>query len=347
MANAVQLGVDSVLDVINITFGLDGVQRGDEYKIHCPNPNHDDRDPSCDINLDTGYWKCLSCGVGGDLLDLGKRTLNISQRQIREMLKPTTPEALLVAVRNKLARVQMPAKHRKAATITLPGPYDSGPLTELYKRGFTKTTCKQWGVRYVQHQTLTGNDGPFTITNSVAIPVRDSRGRLLAWCYRATADSARWQQDHARYIYTPGFPISEVWFGLHMVNGADDVAVVEGGLDTMWMHQCGFPALGLLGSQMGQRKIRHLGDYRSVTLFPDRDASGAAWVQRIGTEIGSRTQVHVVRYPRSIVEMYVDINDPDPKKRKVDPQMLAPVDVELLMAGRTTWTNYLRSVTAA
>jgi len=349
VAKAADLGVDSVVDCLKYTFGLEeGITRSDEYVIHCVNPKHIDNESSLGINLETGYWHCWSCGIGGDLLDLGKRVLHVPQREVRELLKPTTPEAILANVQRRLARITLPARVRRTTpNLALPGPYDDGPLDEMLARGFTMQTLREWGVRYVKHQTLTGNDGPFTITNCIAIPIRDSQGRLLAWCYRATADSAKWQRDGARYIYTPGFPISEVWFGLHRLDaGTTDVTIVEGAADTMWVRQCGFQTLGLLGSHMGMRKIKWLQNFRSVTLFADRDDAGASWVERVGREIGGRTQVYVVLYDKRIVRSYIDINETDKRKRKLDPQMLAPVDVELLVAGRITWTTYIRRLSA-
>lgn len=344
MAKAVDLGVESVVDVLTTTFGLDGDMVGDEYKVHCVNPAHDDRDPSMGINLETGYWNCFACGIGGDLLDLGKRVLGIPQREVRQRLKPSTPEALLSSVQRKLAAVSLPTRKRREAVITLPGPYEDGPLDELYERRFQEDTLRRWGVRFCPEQTLEGKNGEFTITNSIAIPIRDARGQLLAWCYRATKRSALWQQENARYIYTPDFPISEVWFGLDHHDNASDIVVVEGGLDCIWLDQCGFPALALLGSKMGDRKVMRLQKYRTVTLFADRDSAGAQWVQRVGTAIGNRTAVYVVLYDKRIARTYVDPDETDKKKRKIDPQMLLPVDVELLMAMRMPWTRFVRKL---
>lgn len=226
--------------------------------------------------------------------------------------------------------------------MTLPGPYDDGPLDELYERGFTEDTLRRWGVRFAREETLTGHKGDFTITNSIAIPIRDSRGTLLAWCYRATKGSALWQQSNARYLYTPEFPISEVWYGLEHHDNAPDITVVEGALDVQWLDQCGFPAKGMLGSKMGDRKIMSLQKHRTVTMFADRDSAGAQWVHRVGSMIGDRVPLYVVLYDKRIARTYVDSDERDKKKRKIDPQMLLPVDVELLMAARMPWTRFLR-----
>lgn len=347
MANATELGVDSVVDVLVTVFGLDGDVVGDEFKLLCINPSHDDRDPSMAVNTTTGYWNCFACGIGGDLLDLGKRALDIPQREVRQRLKPSTPEAVLAAVQRKIAAIHVPGRERKARTITLPGPYEDGPLDELYERGFHDDTLRRWGIRFCDEETLTKTDGEsFTITNSIAIPIRDRNGHLLAWCYRATKGSARWQQENARYLYTPGFPISEVWYGLEHHDDADEIAVVEGALDTAWLDQCGFPAKGMLGSKMGDRKIMQLQKHRTVTLFADRDSAGAQWVQRVGNMISNRTALYVVVYDKRITRTYVDPGETDKKKRKIDPQMLLPVDVELLMAKRIPWMKFARRLAA-
>lgn len=339
MPRAIDLGVDSVLDCLTLTFGLEGVNRGDEYSIHCPNPKHPDATPSTDVNLETGYWNCFSCGVGGDLADLGARVLGLKRREVEELLTPRSPEALLSNVQRRLKSVVMPTARRKRNALVLPGPYEDGPLNELHARRFSQEALEKWGVRFVPEQELEGAKGPFTIRNSIGIPIRDAQSHLLAWCYRATTTSPSWQP---RYLYTPGFPINEVWFGLqHNHPGrVQHIAVAEGALDAMWIDQCGYPALAMLGSKMGDKKVLRLQAYKSVTMFADRDNAGAEWIQRIGKMLGNKVPLNVVLYDKRLTSLYVDNNDPDIKKRKVDPQMLAPIDVELHMERAITWSSF-------
>lgn len=339
MPKAEELGVDSVLDVLTTMLGLEGINKGREYDIHCPNPKHPDSTPSCGVNLENGYWNCFSCGVGGDLADLVKRKMNVSRDQAIEMLRPRSPEALLTNVQRRLKNIALPTRKRKSQQILLPGPYEDGPLDELFKRDFHPDILTKWGVRFVREQELEGAKGPFTIRNSIGIPIRDEGGALLAWCYRATAGSPDWQP---RYLYTPNFPISEVWFGLHHCGPrrVRDVGIVEGALDAMWLDQCGYPALAMLGSKMGDRKVLRLQSYRSVTLFADRDNAGAEWIARIGGTLGNKMPVKVVLYDKRLTSTYVNNHDPDKKKRKVDPQMMMPIDIELSMERAVTWSSY-------
>jgi 5S rRNA maturation endonuclease (ribonuclease M5) len=324
---ALELGVDSVEDVLTHLFHLDGNKRGDEFDILCPNPNHMDTSPSCGVNLVTGLWNCFSCGVSGDLLALGSLTLDTPRDAVEALLKPSTPEALLSMVQRRLASIAVrPTRHRKHSALVLPGPYEDGPLDELLERGFTSASLERWGVRFVPEQTLQGNKGEFTIRNSYAIPIRDSNGVLLNWCYRATRASGAWQP---RYLYyTEG--VNETWFGLQHHATARHITIVEGGLDTIWLDQCGFPALGLLGTKMGERKIRWLNRFDSVTLLCDRDTAGATATHKIGEMLGHSMPLYVALYDRKI----------NPGK-KCDPQDLAPIDVEIAMARRISWSAYL------
>lgn len=347
MAKAVELGVDSVLDVLTVTFGLDGTLNGDEFKIHCPNPKHPDNSPSTDVNITTGYWSCLACGVGGDLADLGKRVMGKSRHEVIELLKPRSPEALLTAVQRKIASVVMPtARGRRKVSTALPGGYPSAVESQtacrelVAERGFHFDTLDKWGICYVKEQELVNKKGePFTIHDSIAIPIRDSEGRLLSWCYRTTRKSPSWQP---RYLYTPGTEPSEMWFGLqHNHPGkVRNIAVGEGALDAAWIDQCSYPALGLLGSKMGEKKINYLLNYDSVTMFADRDSAGAGWIHRIGMQIGNKVPLNVVLYSKTIVNTYTT----DENKGKLDPQMLMPIDIELSMETAISWGTYrLRS----
>ena len=40
---------------------------GDSTSCSCPNPEHEDRDPSFSVNLSTGMWTCFSRCESGNL----------------------------------------------------------------------------------------------------------------------------------------------------------------------------------------------------------------------------------------------------------------------------------------
>lgn len=324
MPTAEELGVVNVLEVVQSIFDIEGKERGDEYDINCPNPQHIDSHPSCSINLKTGLWHCFSCSSSGDLLHLGHLVTGRSKEDIAEMLKPRSTEALIANVRRKLEQA-LPKRRSKASVRPSSelGPYSSGPLGSIRRRGFSQHTLKRWGVRFADEETLLNKEGnPFTIKSSIAIPIRDEHNRLLTWCYRRTDSSPSWQP---RYLYPTDAALSEIWFGLQHHSQAQHITIVEGALDAMWLDQCGYPALALLGASMGDRKIMWLQRYKSVTILGDRDAGGIAAVERIGKMLGNRLSVKVGRYPLWMGD---------------DPQELSGVDVEIIHERAVTWTSY-------
>lgn len=56
-----------LLDLYEVRFNPD---RGGDQLVLCP--VHDERRPSCSVNLDKGLFNCKSCGARGDAIDLVK-----------------------------------------------------------------------------------------------------------------------------------------------------------------------------------------------------------------------------------------------------------------------------------
>lgn len=326
MASAGELGVDSVLDVVKITFGLEGEVSGSEYRVLCPNPGHDDSHPSCGINLVTGYFHCFSCGTGGDLVELGHMVTGQSRPTIKADLQPSTMDALqrTLAVRLKRINTATVATTARSRLIELPGPYEPGPLRYLRDRGFTSETLKRWGIRWCPEQVLPSKKGgSFTIQNTIAIPIRDEHHRLLSWCYRATPLSPSWQP---KYLYSPEADISTFWWGMEHHAHASTVVVTEGALDAMNLDQMGYPAVALLGSHMPEAKIKMLQRYRGVIIMGDRDRSGVEMVRRIGAVLGDRIPVRVVRYASWMPGK--DVNE------------MNPIDVDIAVTRALPWTKF-------
>lgn len=337
MTKAVDLGVDDVLRVVTETFGIEittirNGKRGPQGRFLCP--VHQDNDPSADVNLATGLWSCFSCGSKGDLASLGATVLKKRRDEIVGLLKPGTPDAVLASIQRKVD------KHREEGLGKREGNdpiddrnrhpahrYDGNPYPYMRSRGFTRETCRAWGLRYTDATTLwrfdskEKKDVPFTIRESVCIPVKNERKRMVSWCYRRTDASPSWQP---KYLYTPNFDLSATWFGLHMVEFGTDVIVCEGPMDAMWLWQCGFPALAMMGSNhQNGSKFRILEHFRSVTIFPDYDTGGHFLVERLGSLLTGRVPCRVVRYPKSVVQRTGN--------EKPDPQDLTLEDVRLVV----------------
>lgn len=343
MASAVDLGIDDVLDVVQNIYGIDGEayksSRGPQYKFLCV--AHNDSDPSADVHLETGFWNCWSCSAGGDLIDLGKRATGKTRAEIKRLVAPNNPAAKAAAVsrRAKAARALLGPSEDQSERFVAHVPQDyepGGNFRYLFDRGITKRSIRKWGVRYVVSEELTRKNGdPFTIDHAYALPIRDDGGITVGWCYRASPRSRSWFRD-VRYIYTPGITdiLNHTWFGLWEQWNEKHITVTEGALDAIWLTQCGFPAVAMLGNQAKQvSKIRKLMHFQTVTLFLDHDETGVGITNYLGSELTKRgVPVRVARFAAFMCKA-----DGTPAK---DANDLCPMDVELCHARALQFTTW-------
>lgn len=112
---------------------------------------------------------------------------------------------------------------------------------------------------------------------AVRIPYRDQGGREIAVRYRvkATGDKFRWQRGAKVALY-----------GLDRLDSeAGYVVLVEGESDaqTLWLH--GISALGVPGAQSFRPEWSELLAGLTVYVWPEPDAAGAQFLQRIGAAV--------------------------------------------------------------
>lgn len=332
MASAEALGIDDVLEVLTGLYDLEGQVRNGQYLILCPNPEHNDSNPSCGISLDTGYWNCFSCDASGDLVELGHVVLGTSRKSVKGFLQPNEPDAVRALLKRKLRARKDAMKpervHKSRHEIIVPSlsSYEDGPMDYLYDRGFTAETIERWGIRYVKMATLFRENGlPFEIEHCIGIPILSEKDKVVAWCYRATDRSPSWLRD-VRYIYTPGVTnvLSTMWFGLNLHRDSSEITICEGALDAIWCDQNGIPAVAILGSQVKQKaKVKLLSRFRKVTLLTDRDQAGVTTAYGLGEALRTRgVPVTVCRYPGFMLNRH--------GKPAKDAQDLCGVDLELV-----------------
>lgn len=57
--------------------------------IKCPNPTHNDKKPSCVLMHDINRFKCKSCGVTGDIIDLFQLVTGCSKKEAINSIEPS------------------------------------------------------------------------------------------------------------------------------------------------------------------------------------------------------------------------------------------------------------------
>jgi DNA primase len=224
-------------------------ERGDEVYGRCPNPDHDDSNPSWSINSETLAHHCFSCGYGGSLqgllldltgefpddLALTLKTQRFVKRAIefREDRIVEQPVITEWALGNLLKRV---------------------PPKLLALRRLAPEACDYYQVRW---------DGE---RKQWVLPIRDADGRLLG---------AQYRQKGSVQTLPAGLKKSQLVFGFHQATQHHTAAVTESPLDAVRLHQCGMPAFSTLGAYVSREQMDLMAsNFRRVVIALDNDNAG-------------------------------------------------------------------------
>jgi DNA primase len=257
---------------LNIPVGID------QFTLRCP--FHADQHDSCSINTEEGVWICFrGCGQGG-LKSFLRRYLNICGKQTEKFIGDHE-----VIIDTSFF------DEEKTELTTLPEvefPYNNKFVPEwIFGREFTAATLKRWECG------ITGQNG-------LAFPVRDELARVVGWAVRR-------QHGFPKYLYNSSLKKSRLLFGGHLLNEEPLLHVTEGPLDAMWLDQCGYPAVALLGAYLSKAQANLLQDLSvgEVVLCFDNDEAGKIGLDKALTVLGEGVRVSYVTIP----EPYKDVQD--------------------------------------
>ena len=160
----------------------------------------------------------------------------------------------------------------------------------LAQRGISPATARLFGVGMYR--------GNGFLAGRCVIPIRDEKGRLVAYAGRAV------NGEEPKYRFPAGFRKSQVLFNLDRAMQTDgrNVIVVEGFFDALKVHQAGHPAVvALMGSSFSQRQSELLlSHFASVTLMLDGDETGRRAAEIIAQLLTPKVPVHKVELPNRV-----------------------------------------------
>lgn len=254
-----------------------------EFRIRCP--FHDDRDPSANVNLESGFWHCHSEDIGGGPIDWLMRKGMATKDAINHLgelagvqrERSTSPAPAAAETRrsakSKLSQEQVEAWHAAAMR--------NADLMAWFadKRGFVPGTIAQWEL---------GWDG-----SRVTIPIRDADGKLVN--VRRYLRNAP-QLAGKMLSITTGAGAARLW-PLPLPDG--DLIVCEGEWDMILLRQHGFTNALTVTSGAGifnPEWVPLFAD-RVVTLIYDNDDAGRRGAQKVARMLGQVAQVFVLQIP--------------------------------------------------
>lgn len=234
---------------------LEVVKEGSiEWRVRCPNPSHDDSEPSADFNVRKGVGLCRSCQYviranGGEINEL---TMQVKLLKLRaqELMNPV--EEVI------LKRPEATLNRYSGGLDYWTDPIDASPKG----RGLTQETVDMFQLGYD------------AMADAATIPERRWNGDLIGVTRRFMGE----EHKKNRYKYPKGFTAANNLFASWLYEDYDmsTVAITEGAIDAMRIWQVGQPAVCTYGSSISPRHLsimKRIG-VKKVIFYGDGDREG-------------------------------------------------------------------------
>ena len=289
---------------------------GKNYTACCP--FHKEKTPSFSVSPDKQFYYCFGCGAGGNALgfimdhdnldfpqaveELAKAAgMEIPREESGRPHKPRQPTdsplyPLLTAAADFYRQALKSHPARKAAVEYLKGRGLTGEIARDFGLGFAPpgwdNLYKHLSSDILQQKAMI--DAGLLVENAetgkrydrfrdrVMFPIRDSRGRIIAFGGRVLGD------DKPKYLNSPETPVfhkGQELYGLFEARkfnrSLDEIIVVEGYMDVIALAQQGLRnAVATLGTATSEEHMKRLFRVVPSVLFCfDGDQAGrnAAW----------------------------------------------------------------------
>lgn len=258
--------VEAVLQKLEIPY--EPCRNGEELKITCPNPLHDDNNPSCFINSTTGLFHCFSCHFSGGLEKLIKvvtgeyQNLNelvsledTIQLKIVSMYKKSTKNILKYDIDLDFTETYKMERRRFKSALSSKKAYKY--LTE--NRKLTKETIKKFNLQYC-------NDGIYE--NRIIITYKKD-GNVIGFNSRYIGECS--DKDRYRYFLND-IKFADYIFNIENVINNNFCIIVEGPFDLMYIQQLGFKnVISTLNTRLTEKQLLQIIDFKHIIFCYDND----------------------------------------------------------------------------
>jgi hypothetical protein len=252
---------------------------------------HQDRDPSCQVNLQSGAWRCWGCGERGGAYDAAIILGHTPRSAIELMIAHGLTEP-----RNRPGTARQPAPvtspqapdrpYRPAWTPALPTELELASYQARLARRPALIARLQsergWGYPVMRELGLGLDRGRITI------PIRNAHGRL-----RGLLRYQPWPGARPKMLALAGSRLGLIPHPA--AEPAQQLLLVEGPPDMIAARTQGLPAIAVPGTDSFKPAWASLLAGREVTIIMDSDPQGRAGAQRIAEQLeGHASHVEIL-----------------------------------------------------
>ncbi|HWC96732.1 MAG TPA: DNA primase [Candidatus Sulfopaludibacter sp.] len=294
-------------------------------------PFHNEKKPSFTVHVVHQFYKCFSCGAGGDVFKFLQETQGISFYEALKLLADRCGVAMPKRgnysdddSRRRAALFRMHELAQENFRANLKSSAGEAARSYLARRGVAAETIEHFGLGYseragralqhvlegqdfsavqVEESGLVGKrqDGSFydRFRNRLMFPIHDESGRIIGFGGRALS-----ADDEPKYLNSPETPIykkSRVLYNLHRakesIRREDRVILVEGYMDAIGVSAAGFPGVvASCGTSLTTEQIQALKRHsQNMVMNFDPDPAGAnATEKRIEALLQEGMQVRIL-----------------------------------------------------
>jgi DNA primase len=321
----------SSVDIVSVVGEYVRLRRSGANRYMGLCPFHNEKSPSFTVHVVHQFYKCFSCGAGGDVVKfvMEKEGLSFHEalKSLAERYGIPMPKRSQYADEDSKLRGALLAMHEQAEESfreNLKSPAGEVARSYIAKRGLAADTVEHFGLGYsdrsgralvrlfeqrgfpvaqMEESGLVGKrqDGSLydRFRNRLMFPIHNESGKIIAFGGRALSPD-----DEPKYLNSPETPIykkSHVLYNLHRakesVRKDDRVILVEGYMDAIGVTAAGFRNVvascgTALTTQQVQAVKRH--SHRIAVNF-DPDAPGANAAERsVDILLAEGMQVRIV-----------------------------------------------------
>jgi len=277
-------------------YHINGLRKnGNELRGECP-IHKGEGARNFHVNVSKNLFQCFSCKARGNVLDLVAAIESCTVREAALKLNGWFGAGESDSRSDSAKEKVVDQRETQVEEAENPGIINPPLGFQLrvdcsheygITRGLSKETLEHFGAGFCLSKG--------TFAGRFIIPLHNEVGELVGYAGRSINDS------EPRYLFPSsekGFYKSHLLYNLHRAvqAGCDVVAVVEGFIGAMWIHQVGFASVvGLLGSSMSEEQedllCRH---FNKAFLLFDGDEAGHKATESCLSRLGRRMWTRVI-----------------------------------------------------
>jgi DNA primase len=321
----------SSVDIVGVIGEYVRLRRSGSQRYMGLCPFHNEKSPSFTVHVVHQFYKCFSCGAGGDVVKFVMEKEGVSFYEALKSLSQRygipMPKRSQYADEDSKLRGALLAMHELAAEnfqANLKSKAGEAARAYIAKRGLAAETVEHFGLGYsdrsgrslirlfeqrdfpvaqMEESGLVGKrqDGSFydRFRNRLMFPIHNESGKIIAFGGRALADD-----DEPKYLNSPETPIykkSHVLYNLHRAKEGirkDDRAIlVEGYMDAIGVTAAGLRnVVASCGTALTTHQVQSIKRHtHRIAVNFDPDAPGANAAERsVDLLLAEGMQVRIV-----------------------------------------------------